>query len=69
MPTDVYGIPLLPLIALVGGVIGLLKRDFLEIVVAIFLIGYGLLGVLPAVGVDVSSFEDRVRDVIKEQGE
>lgn len=48
------GFPLLPVIALVGGVIGLVWRDFLETIVAIFLIGFGLLGVLPYFGVDVS---------------
>ncbi len=49
------GFPLLEVIALVGGVIGLVWRDFLETIVAIFLIGFGLLGVLPFLGVDVSA--------------
>lgn len=53
MPTDVAGIPLLPLIALIGGIITLIKADFLNWVVAIFLIGFGVLGILPAVGVDL----------------
>lgn len=46
MPTEVAGIPLLPLIALLGGVIVLVKADVLNWVVAIFLIGYGALGLL-----------------------
>lgn len=52
---DIYGIPLLPLIALIGGIITLIKADFLNWVVAIFLIGFGLLNILPVLGVDVSS--------------
>lgn len=46
MPTEVAGIPLLPLIALLGGIIVLIKADVLNWVVAIFLIGYGALGLL-----------------------
>ncbi|MEL6280434.1 MAG: hypothetical protein AAFQ73_01545 [Pseudomonadota bacterium] len=58
MPTDVYGIPLLPLLALVGGLIGLVKKDFLESIMALFLIAFGLLGVLPAIGVDISGVQE-----------
>lgn len=55
MPTDVYGIPLLPLLALIGGLIGLVKKDFLETIMALFLIVFGLLGILPLLGVDLSA--------------
>ena len=67
MPTDVAGIPLLPLIALLGGIIVLIKADVLNWVVAIFLIGFGLLGILPALGVDVSGVEEALRGVTQPQ--
>lgn len=63
MPTDVAGLPLLPLLALIGGVLILIKADLLNWVVALFLIGFGLLGVLPAVGVDVSAVQERVEQI------
>lgn len=47
-------LPLLPLIALIGGILVLIKADLLNWVVAIFMIGYGVLGLLPLAGVDVS---------------
>ena len=53
MPTDVAGLPLLPLIALIGGVLTLIKADLLNWVVALFLIGFGVLGILPALGIDL----------------
>ncbi|MEO1291578.1 MAG: hypothetical protein AAFV62_01895 [Pseudomonadota bacterium] len=65
MPTDIAGIPLLPLIALIGGIIVFFKRDSLEYIVGIFLIGFGVLGLLPFVGVDVSDFNDRVREIAR----
>ena len=66
MPTDVAGIPLLPLIALVGGILILIKADLLNWVIAIFLIGFGVLGILPAVGVDLGVQVPDVRVEIDE---
>ncbi len=66
MPTDVAGIPLLPLIALVGGILILIKADLLNWVIAIFLIGFGVLGILPAVGVDLGVDVPDVRVQIEE---
>ena len=63
MPSDIGGIPLLPLIALIGGILTLIKADLLNWVVAIFLIGYGLLGILPVLGVDVSGFTNALPHV------
>lgn len=65
MPMELYGFPLVPVIALVGGIIGLLWKDFLETIMAIFLIIFGLMGVLPVLGVDVSG----VKEVIEQTTE
>ncbi len=64
MPTDVFGLPLLPLIALAGGILILIKADLLNWVIAIFLIGFGVLGILPAIGVDIGyDVETAIEDV------
>lgn len=55
------GFPLLEVIALVGGIVGLIWRNFLETILAIFLIVFGLLGVLPYAGVDVSGITSVVQ--------
>ena len=66
MPTDVAGLPLLPLIALIGGVLTLIKADLLNWVVALFLIGFGVLGILPALGVDVGVTTADLQEEIKQ---
>lgn len=69
MPTDVFGIPLLPLIALIGGILTLIKADLLNWVVAIFLIGFGILGILPAIGIDIGTSVSDIRELLREAAE
>jgi len=66
MPTDVFGIPLLPLIALLGGILTLIKADLLNWVVAIFLIGFGVLGILPAIGIDIGTSVSDIERIIRD---
>lgn len=51
MNTVVFGVPLIPLIALVGGLIGLIRKDFLETIMALFLIAFGAIGLLDFFGI------------------
>ncbi|MGF1502006.1 MAG: DUF3096 domain-containing protein [Paracoccaceae bacterium] len=66
MPTDVFGIPLLPLMALIGGILILIKADLLNWVIAIFLIGFGVLGILPAIGIDIGVTNEDVQRIVEE---
>ncbi|MBX2854983.1 MAG: DUF3096 domain-containing protein [Rhodobacteraceae bacterium] len=66
MPTDVAGLPLLPLIALIGGVLTLIKADLLNWIVALFLIGFGVLGILPALGIDLGVTTGDLQDQINQ---
>ena len=66
MPTDVAGLPLLPLIALIGGVLTLIKADLLNWVVALFLIGFGVLGILPALGIDLGVTTNDLQEQIRQ---
>lgn len=50
-------LPILPILALIAGVLILIKADILNWVVALFLIGFGLLGLAPMAGVDVAPIE------------
>lgn len=50
-------IPIIPAIALIAGILILIKADILNWVVALFLIGFGLLGLAPLAGVDVAPIE------------
>lgn len=66
MPTDVAGIPLLPLIALVLGFSAFIFKNSLEYIVGLFLIGFGVLGLLPLAGIEVSGFEEQLKVLIRE---
>lgn len=58
MPNEVGGVDMLPIISLIAGILILIKADLLNWVVALFMIGFGVLGILPALGVDVSPVMD-----------
>ncbi|MCI4662405.1 MAG: DUF3096 domain-containing protein [Neomegalonema sp.] len=64
---DVAGIPLLPILALLGGLIVLFKRDFLEYVVGLFLIGFGVIGLLTHFGVIESDFLAKQQEKLEMQ--
>ncbi|MEM9723852.1 MAG: DUF3096 domain-containing protein [Pseudomonadota bacterium] len=48
------GIPILPIVAILAGILILIKADILNWVVAIFLLGFGALGVAKVYAPDVA---------------